>query len=95
MNIIFEKLTSIPGVTCLKPQGAFYLYPNVKETAEISGFKDVDSFVEALLEEALVAVVPGSSFGSPENIRLSYATSLELLEEAISRVHSFVESKRD
>lgn len=95
MNIIFEKLTSIPGVTCLKPQGAFYLYPNVKEAAEISGFKDVDSFVEALLEEALVAVVPGSSFGSPENIRLSYATSLELLEEAISRVHSFVESKRD
>ncbi len=95
MNIIFEKLTSIPGVTCLKPQGAFYLYPNVKEAAEISGFKDVDSFVEALLEEALVAVVPGSSFGSPENIRLSYATSLELLEEAVNRIHSFVESKQD
>ncbi|RST73919.1 pyridoxal phosphate-dependent aminotransferase [Siminovitchia acidinfaciens] len=94
MNIIHEKLTNIPGVKCLKPQGAFYLYPNVKEAAEISGFSDVDSFVAALLEEALVAVVPGSSFGSPENIRLSYATSLELLEEAIRRIHSFVEAKR-
>ncbi|VEF47996.1 aspartate aminotransferase [Bacillus freudenreichii] len=93
MNIIHEKLTNIPGVKCLKPQGAFYLYPNVKEAAEISGFSDVDSFVAALLEEALVAVVPGSSFGSPENIRLSYATSLELLEEAIRRIHSFVEAK--
>ena len=94
MNIIHEKLTNIPGVSCLKPQGAFYLYPNVKEAAENSGFDDVDSFVQALLEEALVAVVPGSSFGSPENIRLSYAASLELLEEAVSRIHSFVESKR-
>lgn len=93
MNIIHKKLINIPGVTCLKPQGAFYLYPNVKEASETAGYKDVDSFVRALLEEALVAVVPGSSFGSPENIRLSYAASLELLEEAISRIHSFVESK--
>lgn len=93
MNIIHEKLTAIPGVKCLKPQGAFYLYPNVKEAAEISGYHDVDSFVAALLEEALVAVVPGSSFGSPENIRLSYATSMEQLEEAVRRIHSFVEAK--
>lgn len=93
MNIIYKKLNEIPGVTCLKPQGAFYLYPNVMEAARITGYEDVDSFVGALLEEALVAVVPGSSFGSPENIRLSYATALESLEEAIRRIHSFVKEK--
>ncbi|MFD1707158.1 pyridoxal phosphate-dependent aminotransferase [Siminovitchia sediminis] len=93
MNTAFEKLNQIPGVTCLKPQGAFYFFPNVSKAAEMSGFHHVDHFVEALLEEALVAVVPGSGFGSPENIRLSYATSLDLLEEAIGRIHAFVESK--
>jgi aspartate aminotransferase len=93
MNIIYKKLIEIPGVTCLKPQGAFYLYPNVKEAARLTGCEDVDRFVAALLEEALVAVVPGSGFGSPDYIRLSYAASLELLEEAVRRIHSFVVEK--
>ncbi|WP_249315242.1 pyridoxal phosphate-dependent aminotransferase [Bacillus sp. FJAT-49711] len=93
LNIIYDKLISIPGVECKKPQGAFYLYPNVKEAAHIAGYKDVDQLVEMLLEEALVAVIPGSSFGSPDNIRISYATSLEALEEAVSRIHSFIEKK--
>ncbi|MFE8702203.1 pyridoxal phosphate-dependent aminotransferase [Cytobacillus sp. FJAT-54145] len=93
LNIIYNQLIDIPGFTCVKPQGAFYLYPNVKEAAKLTGYKDVDSFVEALLEEAMVAVVPGSGFGTPENIRLSYATSLDLLEKAIKRMHDFVESK--
>jgi aspartate aminotransferase len=94
LNIIFDKLVAIPGVTCVKPQGAFYLYPNVKEAAELAGYRDVDTFVEALLVEAKVAVVPGSGFGTPDNIRLSYATSLELLEKAVERIHQFVEAKR-
>lgn len=93
LNVIYDKLVAIPGITCIKPQGAFYLYPNVKEAARLTGYDDVDAFVEALLEEAMVAVVPGSGFGTPDNIRLSYATSLEVLEEAISRIHKFVESK--
>lgn len=93
LNIIYEQLTSIPGVTCIKPQGAFYLYPNVKEAAKLAGFEDVDGFVEGLLEEALVAVIPGSSFGSPQNIRLSYATSLDMLEEAVKRIHKYVEER--
>jgi len=93
LNIIYDKLVAIPGVECKKPQGAFYLYPNFKEAAHIAGYEDVDQLVEALLEEALVAVIPGSSFGSPNNIRISYATSLEALEEAVSRIHSFVEKK--
>ncbi|MBS4194474.1 pyridoxal phosphate-dependent aminotransferase [Bacillus sp. FJAT-49870] len=95
LNIIYDKLVEIPGVECKKPQGAFYLYPNFKEAAQIAGFENVDQLVEALLEEALVAVIPGSSFGSPDNIRISYATSLEALEKAVDRIHSFVEKKNN
>lgn len=93
LNIIYGKLIAIPGFSCVKPQGAFYLYPNVKKAAELTGYENVDQFVEGLLEEALVAVVPGSGFGTPDNIRLSYATSLDQLESAVQRMHSFVEGK--
>lgn len=93
LDVIYDKLITIPGVTCVKPQGAFYLYPNVKEAASLTGYATVDDFVAGLLEEAMVAVVPGSGFGTPDNIRLSYATSLELLEEAVTRIQQFVESK--
>jgi len=93
LNTIYEKLTAIPGFTCVKPQGAFYFFPNVKKAAELTGYNNVDDFVQALLEEAMVAVVPGSGFGSPNNIRLSYATSLELLEKAVERMREFVEKK--
>jgi aspartate aminotransferase len=93
LEIIFDKLMAIPGFTCVKPQGAFYLYPNVKKAAEMTGYHNVDDFVEALLVEAKVAVVPGSGFGTPDNIRLSYATSLELLEKAVERISQFVASK--
>jgi aspartate aminotransferase len=94
LEVIYEKLVAIPGFTCVKPQGAFYLYPNVKHAAELTGYQDVDAFVEALLVEAKVAVIPGSGFGTPDNIRLSYATSLDLLEEAVARMKDFVEAKR-
>lgn len=94
LNVIYEKLIAIPGVSCIKPQGAFYLFPNVQKAAELTGFTSVDEFSTALLEEANVAVVPGSGFGAPENIRLSYATSLDLLESAIARIQDFVEKKK-
>ncbi|PLR66795.1 pyridoxal phosphate-dependent aminotransferase [Bacillus sp. UMB0893] len=90
LNIIFDKLVSIPGITCLKPQGAFYLFPNAKQAAEITGFASVDDFVEALLEKEKVALVPGSGFGAPDNVRLSYATSLQTIEEALVRIERFV-----
>ena len=91
LNVIYDQLMEIPGFTCIKPQGAFYLFPNAQKAAEITGFKTVDEFSTALLEEAKVAVVPGSGFGAPENIRLSYATSLDLLEKAVARIKEFVE----
>ncbi|WP_010284127.1 pyridoxal phosphate-dependent aminotransferase [Bacillus timonensis] len=93
LDVIYNKLVSIPGISCIKPQGAFYLFPNAEKCAELTGYENVDDFAKALLEEALVAVVPGSGFGAPNNIRLSYATSLEQLEEAIKRIHKFVEDK--
>nr|WGD91862.1 aspartate transaminase AspB [Bacillus subtilis] len=91
LNTIYAKLIEIPGFSCVKPEGAFYLFPNAKEATQSCGFKDVDEFVKALLEEEKVAIVPGSGFGSPENVRLSYATSLDLLEKAIERIKRFVE----
>nr|WP_309100713.1 pyridoxal phosphate-dependent aminotransferase [Fredinandcohnia onubensis] len=93
LDVIYDKLVSIPGISCKKPQGAFYLFPNAKKCAELIGYDNVDDFAKALLEEALVAVVPGSGFGAPNNIRLSYATSLEQLEKAIDRIRKFVEEK--
>lgn len=93
LNTIYDQLTAIPGVTCLKPQGAFYLFPNVKQAAKAANFATVDEFAAALLEEALVAVVPGSGFGAPDNMRLSYATSLEQLEKAVGRISTFVSEK--
>jgi aspartate aminotransferase len=97
LNKVYERLISLPGVTCVKPRGAFYLFPNVKEAVKMTGFTSVDEWVEAILEEEKVALVPGSGFGAPDNVRLSYATSLETIMEALDRIESFIErhSKKD
>ncbi|MFD2925777.1 pyridoxal phosphate-dependent aminotransferase [Halobacillus naozhouensis] len=92
LDALHSWLLEIPGVSCEKPKGAFYLFPNVLETARNCGFETVDDWVTALLEEEKVALVPGSGFGSPENVRLSYATSIEQLEEAAKRIKRFVEN---
>jgi aspartate aminotransferase len=93
LEAIFPKLAAIPGFNVLKPQGAFYLLPDVSEAAAKTGYESVDDFASALLTEANVAVIPGSGFGAPATMRLSYATSLELLEEAVSRIDAFVKAK--
>lgn len=93
LDIIYPKLCAIPGFKVVKPQGAFYLLPDVGEAVQKTGYQSVEDFVEALLTEANVAVVPGSGFGTPTTIRLSYATSLDLLEEAIRRIEKFVKDK--
>lgn len=93
LNRTYEKLIAIEGFSCIKPQGAFYLFPNAKEVATRTGFSSVDEFTKALLEEAKVALVPGSGFGAPDNVRLSYATSQEILDEAIERIANFVEKR--
>ncbi|MGX7173711.1 pyridoxal phosphate-dependent aminotransferase [Enterococcus ratti] len=93
LNLLYPLVSSLPGVTLNKPQGAFYLFPNVKETLLMCGYENVTKWAEDLLEETGVAVVTGEGFGAPENIRLSYATNLGTLEEAIRKMAYFIESK--
>ncbi|MBS5425185.1 pyridoxal phosphate-dependent aminotransferase, partial [Streptococcus sp.] len=91
LNTIYPLLNEVPGFEAIKPQGAFYLFPNVKKAMEIKGYTDVNDFTNAILEEAEVALVTGAGFGAPENIRLSYATDLDTLKEAVSRIKAFME----
>lgn len=91
LNKLHSWIKEIPGFKCALPQGAFYLFPNVKEAATNNGFESVDDWVSALLEEEKVALVPGSGFGAKDNVRLSYASSLDQLEEAAKRIKRFVE----
>jgi len=91
LDRFYERITAIPGITCIKPEGAFYIFPNVKKASEANGFQTVDEWVAAILDEEKVALVPGSGFGAPDNVRLSYALALDDLEEAAARIKRFVE----
>lgn len=94
LNHIYPKVATLPGVSLIKPEGAFYLFPNVKKTLEICGYDNVTNWVEDLLQEAHVALVTGEGFGAPEHVRMSYATDLMTLEKAIERMNDFIEKKR-
>ena len=94
LNHIYPKVAALPGVSLIKPEGAFYLFPNVKKTVEICGYDNVTNWVEDLLQEAHVALVTGEGFGAPEHVRMSYATDLMTLEKAIERMNDFIEKKR-
>jgi len=84
---LLEALNGLPGVRCLPADGAFYAFPDVSDAiAAIDGVEDDTGFAEYLLEKAGVAVVPGSAFGAPGHERLSYACSMETLEEAVRRI---------
>ena len=81
---LLAGLNAIPGLTCYRSQGAFYLFPNIRKF----GLSSAD-FAARLLEEELVAVVPGSAFGSEGYIRLSYATSDATIEKGLERLARF------
>ncbi|SIT66295.1 pyridoxal phosphate-dependent aminotransferase [Edaphobacillus lindanitolerans] len=93
LEAVYPLLAEVPGFRLLKPQGAFYLLPDVTEAVRKTGFGNTDEFAKALLEEANVAVIPGSGFGAPDTIRLSYATELGLFKEAVRRIREFVEKR--
>jgi aspartate aminotransferase len=95
-HLIVDGLNALPGVTCVKPKGAFYAFANVSglygRTAPgaarpLQGSVDVTAF---LLEHARVAVVPGVDFGSDDHVRLSYATSAELIREGLKRMDAAI-----
>ena len=86
-----EALNSLDGFNAVPGTGAFYLFPNINGAIESLGMKDDLEFSEYLLENAGVAVVPGTAFGAKGYIRISYATSMVALEEAISRIKKALE----
>ena len=94
LNTIYPLLCEVPGFEVVKPQGAFYLFPNVKKAMEMKGYTDVTDFTTAILEEVGLALITGAGFGAPENVRLSYATDLDTLKEAVKRLKAFMENKR-
>jgi aspartate aminotransferase len=89
-NVIVDKLNAVDGIHCLKPQGAFYVFPNIAallgKTANGKKLGSPCDVADYLLEEAKVAGVPGEDFGSNEHIRFSYATSLEDIEKGCARI---------
>lgn len=90
LNTIYPLLAEVPGFEVIKPEGAFYLFPNVKKAMAMKGYTNVTDFTNAILEEAGVALVTGEGFGAPENVRLSYASDLETLKEAVARLKTFM-----
>lgn len=84
---IVGRLNSIEGVSCVKPDGAFYVLPNISGLTS-KQYPDGDAITEYLLNEARIAVVPGSGFGVPQNIRLSYATSMANIEKGLDRLEA-------
>jgi len=86
---ILEGVRRLPGVRCAEPRGAFYVYPNVGEWMRKSGVGSTTELARRLLDEARVVVVPGEAFGTTEHIRLSYATSMERIEEGLRRLEQF------
>ena len=92
-DYVVDTLNSINGLSCLKPSGAFYVFPNCKKLlGKKTKLKTDKEFVEKLLEKAEVAVVQGSAFGLDGYFRISYATSMENLKKALDRIKSFCES---
>ena len=86
-DFVVEELNKIKGVNCLPSQGAFYSFPDMREAiAALDGISDDVELAEYLLNEAGVAMVPGSAFGQPGYMRLSFATSMENLSEALKRL---------
>ena len=85
-DFVVQGLNSLPGVSCLPGAGTFYAFADVSRAIATQGCRDDGEFTELLLERAGVAVVPGSPFGAPGHIRLSFACSLQTLEKAIERM---------
>ena len=88
---VIAALRAIPGVTCPEPGGAFYAYPNISCTFGKGGIETPMDFARKLLGEAHVAVVPAEAFGTTEQVRISYAASMEDLKRGIARIDKFIQ----
>lgn len=93
-NYMVERMNQIPGVRCLKPQGAFYVMMNITQligkTIHGHVINNADDFGDAFLKEGLVCIVPCTGFGDPTSLRWSYATSMENIKEGLDRLEKFL-----
>ncbi|HAX74703.1 MAG TPA: aspartate aminotransferase, partial [Cyanobacteria bacterium UBA11372] len=87
-QVMLERLNAMPGLSCAKPDGAFYMFVDISFT----GLTSLE-FCDGLLESQQVAVIPGIAFGADDCIRLSYATSLEIIEKGMERLDKFVRAR--
>jgi aspartate aminotransferase len=93
-NCMLERLAGIPGITCIKPGGAFYAFPNVKayfgKSYKGKLMRSATDLAEVLLEDAHVAVIPGGAFGNDDYIRLSYVCSIKKINEGLDRISALL-----
>jgi aspartate aminotransferase len=91
-NFVFAKLHEIKDISCIKPQGAFYAFPNISayigRSYDGNQIRNSGDLAYFLINEAKVVLMPGSAFGSDDHLRISYATSMEQLEKGLSRIES-------
>jgi aspartate aminotransferase len=94
-KFLITELNKIMGITCTMPNGAFYAFPNVQalfgKSAQGRKIQDSAALASFLLEDAHIALVPGSAFGAEGYIRMSYATSMENIEKGVRRLRSAIE----
>lgn len=91
-KFVVETVNQIPGFKCIEADGAFYAFMNIEQAMQMKGFSSDADFATALLEEKLVAAVPGSGFGAEGHLRISFATSMENLENALARIQEFMQA---
>ncbi|MDA0674126.1 MAG: pyridoxal phosphate-dependent aminotransferase [Cyanobacteria bacterium] len=87
-RVIVDRINAMPGLACVEPEGAFYVFANISAT----GLSSLD-FCNTLLEEKHVATIPGVAFGAEGNIRVSYATDLDTIERGMDRLEAFVKTR--
>lgn len=92
-NYIVDRLDTIAGVEVIPADGTFYIFPSVQAIIEKRGYANDLEFADKLLQEVGIALVPGSAFGSEGCIRLSFATSLDIIEDAMNRLQRFCDKK--
>ncbi len=93
-DYMLEQVTAIPGVTCTRPEGAFYVYPNISAYLGKGGIKTATELATRLLHEGHVVTVPGEAFGTREHIRLSYPVTRQSIDEGTRRMGEFLTGLR-
>ncbi|MDG6773607.1 pyridoxal phosphate-dependent aminotransferase [Thiomicrorhabdus sp. ZW0627] len=91
-EFVVERINQIPGFKCIHAAGAFYAFMDVSEAMKIKGYDTDTDFTAAILEDQLVAAVPGSAFGADKHLRISFATSMDNLVNALDRMDAFMQA---